>query len=332
MSNKLRVNHTSVILRFFFALLFSLLFISAPWNQLVLKTNGDVEQYLMRIGNLLAGTDTDVDSMGLITYLFSEPVWRYILILIGETFNKPIDGLILVSFCVIFIYAFFLCGRVNLFLASFFLFNPMINDLVMAQVRSALAMALFLVALMINNKLIRLLVIAIASMIHTLTFVFFLVYIVANFIEFKRDCYNYKKSGIAALFFGIVLASFMGGGKAFLLSVTGDRRFAPDYDVVPISFLYLSYWMLLALVIALPSIQRFDNGFKDYWTSYYSIIMLTLPFVMGLFGGNSVRFVALCFPILLYSMTLHKTPVKASLIGSMFVYQIIQYLYWVRNF
>lgn len=329
MLDKLRMNPTPLIFRGFFALLFSWLFIYAPWSQMALESN-DVPRYLLRIDLLLNESDTNVDDLSLSEFIKSEPLWRYILIYIGDLFDKPIDGLQLVSFCTIFIYAFFLYGRINLFLASLFLFNPMVIDLVISQIRSAFAMALFLVALMIQNRLIRLIVIAIASLIHTITFVLFLVYIFSKLLELNRNRFTYKLLGIAALFFGLVLAIILAGGKEMLAGATGDRRFGPGE--VQVSFIYLSFWMLLAIALALPFIQRYDETLREYWTNYYAIVMLALPFLMGIFGVNSVRFAALCFPILLYSMSTYTVPVRALFLASLFAYQIVQYYFWLQTF
>jgi hypothetical protein len=326
----LRDNHAPIIYRLVFALLFSWLFISSPWGQMVQEQNPDVKEYLARIEHLLTGSDLDVDSMSLFQYLLHEPIWRYILILIGENFHKPIEGLMLISFSTILVYAFFLCGRVNLFLISFFLFNPVVVDLVMAQVRSAFAMAIFLIALTIKTRALKLIVIGMASMIHTVVSIFFIIYLVAKYLESKKDNYNYRILGIQAFICGVVFAIIMGGGKGFLFSITGDRRFAPSYEDTQISLVYLSYWILLALVLAQPSIQRLGESFKEYWTSYFVIIMFTLPFVMGIFNTNGIRFVPLSFPIFLYSMTSYTAQVRSSIFVSLFAYQIIQYLYWLK--
>jgi hypothetical protein len=330
MATKSSAINIPVISRLFLALLFSVLFIFSPWCQLEVGRNPDVQNYLRRIDNILHNRDTIVDDMSLLQYLLHEPVWGYIQTFIGEFFYDPLDGLEIISFFSIFIYSFFLFGRINVFVASFFLFNPMIIDLVMAQIRSAFAMALLLIALMVSNKLLRLIILITIAMIHSLTSIFFIVYVVAKILESKKSkfTYSHKQLGMAALFFGLILSVVLGAGGDMLLGAVGDRR-ADDHGETT-SFVYLIYWMVLA--VALPFIPRYNNNYKECWTQYYSITLLSLPLLMAVFGANGVRFVPLSFPIFLYSLSMYTTRVKMVLITSLFSYQLIQYFYWLKIF
>lgn len=149
-------------------------------------------------------------------------------------------------------------------------------------------------------------------------------------MELNRNSFTYKQLGIAALFFGLVLSLILGAGREVVLGAVGDRRAEPGDN--RISFLYLSYWMLLAIALAQPFIQRFNDSFREYWTNYYSIVMLALPFLMAIFGTHSTRFVPLSFPIVLYSMSTYTIRIRALLIATLFTYQIVQYHYWLKNF
>ena len=331
MVNQLRVNRAPVILRIIFALLFSFIYIFSPLCQMVLEDNPDIKEYLLIIDSLLIGTHTDIEEGTFLEYLLNEPLWLYIMTLIGEFFYRPMDGLILVSFFCTTVITFFLCGRVNLFLASFFLYNPLVVDLLMAQVRSAFAASLCLIALMINKRLISLILVLIAFSVHSSMFIVFGVYSIAKFLESKRNSSNYKQLGITALFFGLVLGNTFGGGRAFLQDVTGDRRFTPPDPEHQSSLLFVSYWMLLAIALALPFIQRYDDKIREYWTSYYSIVILSIPFITTFYTMETIRFIPLCFPILLYSMYTYTAPVRALLMGSMFVYQLVHYTYYIHT-
>jgi hypothetical protein len=326
MIDKLREIPT-IIFRIILALLFSGIFIFSPGSQSVLEKNPDVENYLRRIDNILHNRDTIVDDEDLLEYLSHEPIWGHIQELIGEFFYDPIDGLQLISFFSIFIYSFFLFRRINLLLASTFLFNPMVVDLVMAQVRSAFAVALLLIALMIKNRLFGLIMLIMVSMIHSVVFIIFIVYTLANYLESNENRFSHKQLGLAALFFAIIISVVFGAGREEVLGAVGDRR--ADIEESTSSISYLSYWMLLAVVM--PFIPRHNNKFKEYWIEYYSIIMLALPFLMAIFGANGARFIPLSFPIFLYSLSIYTTQTKKLLITSLFIYQLIQYFYWVKK-
>jgi len=281
----------------------------------------------LRIKNLLSGNDTDLESMGFLQYLTHEPVWRYILMLIGERLDNPANALLFISFFSIFIYAFFLFGRVNLFLASFFLYNPMIVDLVMAQVRSAFAVALLLIALMMKNRMLGLVLVAMVTMVHTITFLHLMIYMFSKFMELNKLRVTYKQNVIVTFFFALVLSVILGGGRKIVLGAVGDRR--ADELMVSSSFIYLVYWILLALVLLL--LQKHKN-IREYWIDYYSVVMLALPFLMAIFGAASTRLIPLSLPIVLYSITARTALVRIPLLASLFAYQIVQYYYWLNNF
>jgi hypothetical protein len=319
------VDIRKVVFNILLAIPFSLLFIYSPLSQSVLEENPDVANYLIRINNILHNSDTILDDMDLLQYLSNEPVWGYILTLIGDYFYNPLEGLQLISFFSIFIFSFFLFERVNLLLAAVFLFNPMIVDLINAQIRSAFAMALLLVALMIKNRLLSIVILIVTSMIHSVTYIIFMVYIIANFIDSYKNRFTHKQLGMIALFVGVILSVILGAGKDNILSSVGDRRVNENVGTGS-SIAYLTYWILLSLVM--PFIPKNNKLSKESWTEYYAIIMLMLPFLMAIFGTNGTRFIPLSFPFFLYAISTYVVRKKIWLIGSLFFYQIIQYLYW----
>jgi len=271
------------------------------------------------------GYDTQVKDMSLLTLVFSEPIWASMLVLIGIYFDEPYNGLLLISFFCIFIYTFFLSKKINIVFAFFFLLNPLLVDLVMGQVRSAFAMALFLVAVMEKRRIFSLFLLIVSSLIHSAIFLILAIYILAKIFERMHGRLDYKLIGLFMILLGLIVAILLSRGREVILGAVGDRR--AEYDDPTNSVLYVSYWMLLAITLMFTKPCK---GLKNYWGDYISIVMLTIPFFMTLFSTNGVRFAALALPFVYYSIFRRATPIREVLIGSLFCYQIIQYIYWVK--
>lgn len=325
--NELRRSKVGLIPRILLGFLFGLIFVYSPLNLCNITTSYDIASYLVRIDNLIKGNDTVVDDMDLIQYMSNEPLWRSILIFIGDNFKKPIDAVQLISLFSISVYAFFLIGRVNFFVMFAFLFNPLVVNLITAQVRSALAMAIILLALSVKNRAVALSMLAVASLIHTVTYMIFIIYLASKFLESKSDKYTHKKLGFLAFFFGVTMSFILGAGKEVILGAIGDRR-AEQVDE-PVSITYLVYWVLMAFV--LPFISKRNNNPEKCWAEYYSIIMLLVPFFMAVFGTDGTRFLALNFTIILYAISTYTLRVRIAMMSCLFCYQIVQYWYWIQN-
>lgn len=317
------VRYSKVVLPSLLAPLFGLLFVFLSWALFGIKKFPDIDNYLAQIDPILIGVYTDIDGFDLLEVMVSEPLWRYAMLFIGLFFDESINGFLLISFFCITTYAYFLFGRVNIFLASFFLLNPLVIDLVMSQIRSALAIALCLVALMIKKRSFGLILIVIAGLIHTAIFIIPVVYIFAKLLERVQSKFDYKLCGLFAICLGLAIAVLLSSGREIILGLVGDRR--AEYDVEASSILYLGYWMLLALALLFA---RDRNRFADGWSSYFSIVILSMPFFMGILSTNGSRFLALGFPVVLYSMVTRVSPTREVLIGSLFFYQLVQYVYW----
>jgi hypothetical protein len=325
--NEIRRSKVGLVPRIFFGFLFGLIFVYSPLNRCDIVNNNDLGNYLVRIENLIKGNDTIVDDMDLLQYMSNEPLWRSILIFIGDNFKVPMDGIQLISLFSISVYAFFLIGRINFILMFIFLFNPLVVNLISGQVRSAFAMAFILLTLSVKNRIVACCMLAVISLIHTVTYMIFLVYMVSKFLESKSDKYTHKQLGLFAFAFGMTMSFVLGAGKELILGAVGDRRAEQIDD--PVSITYLTYWVLMAFT--LPFIAKRNNDPSKCWAEYYSIIMLLMPFFMSIFGTDGTRFLALNFTIILYAISTYTLRVRIAMMSCLFFYEIVQYWYWIQN-
>jgi len=307
------------------ALLFSLAYVYSPWPTIVGESKfTDFEAYLSNIDALINDAADDLDGVGLVQIILSEPLWRFILLSIGSVLDTPANGLSFVSLLCIFVYSLFLFSRINIFLASVFLLNPLVIDLVLSQIRSALAMALCLAALMIMSRLLGLILLIAASLIHTATFSIVATYFAAKILSKMQKTTGYNNSVVVAWVLALLAAVLLSYGRETILGAVGDRR--AEYDVGAGTVFYVAYWALLTLAL---SFTRGRYRYVDEWMNYYSIIMLSVPFFMTLFSTNGLRFLALSFPAMLCALFARASPIREILIGSLFCYQLLQYAYWL---
>jgi hypothetical protein len=188
-------------------------------------------------------------------------------------------------------------------------------------------MAFILLTLSVKNRIVACCMLAVISLIHTVTYMIFLVYMVSKFLESKSDKYTHKQLGLFAFAFGMTMSFVLGAGKELILGAVGDRRAEQIDD--PVSITYLTYWVLMAFT--LPFIAKRNNDPSKCWAEYYSIIMLLMPFFMSIFGTDGTRFLALNFTIILYAISTYTLRVRIAMMSCLFFYEIVQYWYWIQN-
>lgn len=307
------------------ALLFSALFVSIPWYDWRPRKFKDVHAYLSRMEFLRTGADFDTENLGRIEYVFTEPLWSHILAVLDGLFDEPMDALLVVSFVVMLAFSNFLFTRANPWLGSILLLNPLVIDLLIAQVRSALASALCLIATSLRRRVLVVPLVLAATLIHSLTFVFIGTYLVAKFLERRQRNLDYFTCGASALLCGIAISITIGLGHTVFLSAVQDRRALIEHTTGD-TVAYCIYWMLLAVAIAFN--RRSDSPIAP-WNDFYVITMLSIPFCMTFFTVPSARLIPLAFPLILASVFARHSTMRTYLLASLCAYQFLQFIYWL---
>lgn len=206
--------------------------------------------------------------------------------------------------------------------------NPLVIDLCYSQLRLALALSLlmWLYILKIQAKYIIWPVLVATVMIHTALVVFILAHFVAKMTatEVPRQGFTFKKPMLLLVLFGFLIGVLVGPLRGEILTAVGDRR--AEYPSAPSSFLYLSYWLVLFIVIVADK----KNTLALY-ESRYAVIILGIVFVNAFTDFYAQRFLAATFPFLL--VTIFRAFGRYNYLISMpfMVYFVFQWYYYSLN-
>ncbi|MYM82946.1 hypothetical protein GTP44_13385 [Duganella sp. FT50W] len=303
-------------------LFLALFFVLFPWEEVFNVSFFDIPFYLVRIDGLLRGDEAYL-SYTFAQWVSSEPLWGKMLLLIGSTFDQPMTGLLIVSFCCIAVFSTLTFSRFNIALGTFFLLNPLVVDLIMSQVRSALSVSILLIAFNTKRRVLVIALVGTAVLIHTIGFVLVTTYVFCHFAVRLEKKFGYRLAALATLAYATLIAMALSIGRAAILEGSGDRRI--EYGTDTNSVAYLIFWF--ALGIALMLTKR-DQEAQKTWSDHYAIVVLTLPFLMMALGANGIRFVALGFPLILHALGNRTERIRNILLGALFSYQLVQYYYW----
>jgi len=263
-----------------------------------------------------------------ISILSSEILWKKILIFITTKMNDIVtyrESLLFISFISLFIYASFLFKRVNIFIAGVLLFNPMFMQLIIEQVRMALAFALLVLAYEKKFTKTSIILVGVAVLIHTATLLMFAIYmsiLVATKIYKGRKLYFYS------VLFALVLALFLKYGVDIVLAFMGDRRVGYSEDVGSSGIKFSIFWFILSLIFLIKCKVLDDS--KEIVS--FSIIMMNLLFFSALTGNYGHRYVAVSIPLIIYSINTIQAKFRLAVFFLLFIYTIVLWFYWFKIF
>ena len=287
----IRKNYNVWILSILFAFLFVYIL---PWVGVRNHDFVDVEQYILRIVYLHGGGN-EVEYSG-IGWLTSEPVWKYIVIALGDIFSDPRMGVYFISFISLALYASFLFKRVDPLIAMVLLINPMMVDMIIAQIRIALAFGLVLMAYDLRSKLGASLLIIVAFLIHASMPVFLGIYYILFFLNREIKA---KKIYLVSLALAIILALFMKYGIDTILNLIGDRH-AGYEDVIKGSTLsYSLVWIIIAMILATFALYEND---EERIIIAYAITIMSFYFFASALGIFGKRYVTVTMPFIIIAI------------------------------
>ena len=133
--------YLNYLLSFFFAFVFVYLI---PWVELYGSEFADIHNYVERLKYL--ARDGHEGDLGIVQWFLSEPLWKGFLYLVVSLFDDYRAVLYGLSAFVALVYFSFLLKRVEFYIAIIFLFNPMVIDLFIGQIRNAVAFSFVLIA------------------------------------------------------------------------------------------------------------------------------------------------------------------------------------------
>jgi len=304
-----------------FALFFATLFVFIiSWTSLLGREFSDIHNYVERIAYLYGGGSEAIFN-GL-QWLLDEPLWKGILLFIGEEFTDYRLALYWVSFVAVALHGAFIFKRVEFYIALFFLFNPMSVNLFIEQIRIALAFGLVLLAYESSKKYIAVPLLIMGFLIHASMPVFIGLY---GLLYWLRNTTEAKKYYLIALFTALLMAMFMKYGVNIILQALGDRHANYDQAIGGSSIAYSAFWLLLSLVLAI--FAEFNNK-KERLLVAYAITFLSFFFFASVLGIYAQRYVAVIMPIIIVSISYLPKHWKQWTYLSLLGYNLLMFKYW----
>lgn len=260
-------------------------------------------------------------------YLTNEVLWHLTIPYILSKYNVSIT---LVFDCItqftLFTFALFLSRNKGL-AGVLLLFNPLLMTLAFDQLRSALSFSLLLWAYMLPKKMlpIALMLVLAAPLIHTSSILFVLIYACLTALSYVQSKFSLNKLIVVSMlvFAGLIMSLAFGELFHYVLSLVGDRRAERVLADSSSGIKYTSFWFLFLVLILF---QRPD--FFNKITRNYSVIILSFVSFNTLFGGYSLRFLAVSLPFLVITM-LELNRISRFIAITLFaVYASIQWYYW----
>ena len=298
-----------------------------PWTELSGGEFVDIYAYLERIVYLHDGRP-EPEYFGL-KWLTSEPLWKVMIIAFGEYFTEYRTVLYGVSFVTVFVYVSFLIKRVEFYIAMIFLLSPMMVDLFLAQLRSVFAFSIVLIAYNLyennkNAKVLPVILLIMAVLIHMSMPVFYAIYYLMYRLNQKTKDYKYY---FFAMVTGLMIALFMKYGSNLLLAMMGDRHAGYDEYIASASIAYSIAWFIIAIILI--TFGDFSDREKRVPVAY-AITFMSFFFFASALNIFAARYVAIIMPFIILSISYLPKHIKQGTYLFLAVYIVYSYKYWLH--
>jgi hypothetical protein len=317
MTNK---NYNLYLISLLYAILITYI---VPWTTIYHGDFLDIGNYMTRIEYLHRG-GTEAIHSGL-SWFFSEPLWKYIIISIGYIFNDYRFALYLISILIVFLYGIFLFKRVDYPIGMILLFNPIFINLVMAQIRSALAFAILLLAYDLQRRGWKIVLALTAFLIHASMPLFILIYFLLSTLNQKVAP---KKFYLITIITALLFALFMRFGIDIILNLLGDRHAGYSNVIAGASLSYSIIWFIMGLTVA--TFATFQSS-EERIIAGYAITMTSFFFFSSLLGNFAQRYVALTMPLIIISIGYLPKHYKQGTYVIFFLYILLLFKYRLAN-
>lgn len=313
-------------LNYLTSLLFAFVFVyMIPWVELYGEEFADIHNYVERLKYL--ARDGHEGDLGIVQWFLSEPLWKGFLYLVVSVFDDYRAVLYGLSAFVALVYFSFLLKRVEFYIAIIFLFNPMVVDLFMGQIRNAVAFSFVLIAYdLYENKKVHnnftFIILFLAIFIHVSMLIYYAIFFILY--QLNKRVEN-KKYYLVAILFAFIIALFMKYGSNILLAMLGDRH--ADYkDVIGSSSLsYSIVWFMIALVLA--TFADFSKEKERIFVAY-AITILSFFFFSSVLNMFAARYAAVIMPITIIAIAYLPNHLKQGTYLFLLLYNLFSFKYW----
>ena len=297
------------------------------WTDIQGREFVDIHAYLARIVYLHEGGN-EATYYG-VQWLMSEPLWKVVIVFVGDTFTDYRAVLYFFSFLSVFFYVTFLIRHVPFYVAMLFLLTPMMVDMFLAQIRIAVAFSFVLVAYDLclrknSTKTIPIILLIMATLIHISMPVFYGIYYLLYRLNTKIED---KKYYLIAIFTAMFIAFFMKFGSNLLLTFLGDRHAGYDEYIAGSSIAYSISWFIIAIIIG--TFVDFSDNKKRVLVAY-AITILSFFFFASMVNIFAARYVAVTMPITIIAISFLPKHFKQGTYLFLLLYNIYSFKYWFQ--
>lgn len=265
-------------------------FVIVDWTVRFPYTFPDLQNY--RLGFESGWYVFSVINLDWLHFMLAEGLWVY-----GFDALWRWTGNIDVSFYIVSCFATFLIAHyiyisTRSYIATLFIFNPAFVNLVIEQLRSGLAAAIFFTAIRIKRPLIQVPLFVAALSIHTSFLLFVSIYYIYRLAEWSKIKRWLDKRFLLAMAITFALAFVVSYFRDFALSSLGDGRAFVQDDQTSGILLGIGWALFLVTFYLVRSDE--EAGFDLYFFAL-NVFMFAASIFMGTYGS---RFVAIGVPAL----------------------------------
>ena len=317
------------VLTGFVCLLFACLFALVPWSNLS-GVGGleDREVYISKIESGISSAE-EKDVSGVLESVSNEILWDVGIQYLANYLSIDVDAIFyVISVLTLIVFSMWLVPRHGLS-SILLLVSPIVVDFAISQLRSALATSVFIVAVWAwqrNALIVAAALMVAASLIHSIVPLIFTCGITV-FVITKGITGRYRRfQPIASLLVGLVSVVILGPLRVGILNFVGDRR--AEYATGYISFQYMSFWILIALILLLVN-KDFQNNFVAATERNFAIFIITVFAGLAVLGLPSIRFLSIAYPVIFSAVLSVPRVPKVFLLMSFTFYTVVLWSYWL---
>jgi hypothetical protein len=226
----------------------------------------------------------------------------------------------MISFFILFVWAFFLFRRIHPVTALLFLFNPTAIDVAMSGLRNGWAWSLVILGMASKSRAARLTLFAIAVFMHSSTLVLLAIYYATRAAAKLWKGRRLAFSGAAV---GVLVGLAVTIGTQLVFGWLGDRRLTEDYAVGGGSLLQASLWIIVLLL-------QFSSGNDYIKRNVFVIAILAWYETMNPFIPWSYRVWGAFLPVIAVSLLDLPTRKRQLAFYCYCGYFVLQWFYWTK--
>ncbi len=263
-----------------------------PWELVQRSAFTDFTAYVDEFTNEVVSKRELYQLAGLKEFYSFEVLWDELVRGLTRLTGDASVALRMISFFILFVWAFFLFRRTQFGLALLFLFNPTSIDVAMSIVRNGLACSLVIVGLTSRSRAVRFSLFFVAMFVHSSVLLLLVIY---GLSQLAIRIWKGNSLTIAGVGIGVFSGLLLTVGAQLVFSFFGDRRLSEGYALGGGSLLQGSMWAILLMLQCMSG--------RDYVKGNLFIIsLLALYLTMNPFIPWSYRIWAAFLPLIAVSL------------------------------